>query len=299
MIPDAGRWPRLELADWADTCATLHMWTQIVGKIRLALASPINHWWHVTLYATARGLTTSPMPYRGGTVEILFDFVEHRLVFETSDGGRKVLPLEPESVAAFYARVRRTLDELRVAAHIWPMPVEVPSPVRFDEDRQHASYDAAAVERWWRTLRQVDVALKAFRGGFLGKCSPVHFFWGSFDLALTRFSGRPAPPRAGADRITSEAYSHEVASAGFWPGTPGVVDAAFYAYAAPEPPGYAGAPVAPAGARYDRTLNEFILPYEEVRSAASPEAAIRAFLDSTYEAAAALGRWDRAQLERR
>ncbi len=291
-------WPSLRAADWGDTCATLHMWTQIIGKIRLALAPPVNHWWHVPLYATARGLTTSPMPYRGGTIEAAFDFVGHRLVFATSAGDRRTLPLEPQSVADFYAHVRRTLDELRVEVPIWPMPVEVPAPIRFDLDRVHGSYDAGAVGRWWRVLGQADVALKAFRGGFIGKCSPVHFFWGSFDLAVTRFSGRKAPPRPDADRITAEAYSHEVASAGFWPGAPDAVDAAFYAYAAPEPPGYDAAPVSPGAAYYSTELREFLLPYEAVRSAPSPEAAIRAFLDSTYGAAATLGGWDRANLER-
>jgi hypothetical protein len=291
-------WPELRLAEWSDTCATLHMWTQVIGKVRLALAPEMNHWWHVTLYVTSCGLTSSPMPYRGGTVEIDFDFLEHQLVFSTSTGERRRLPLVAESVANFYSRVTRTLDELQIRAHIWPMPVEVPNPIRFDRDETHASYDPAAVERWFAVLRQADVALKAFRGAFLGKCSPVHFFWGSFDLAVTRFSGRRAPARPGADRMTAEAYSHEVASAGFWPGTPGSSDTAFYAYAAPEPEGYRHARVGPDGAAYAEGFNEFLLPYERVRTAESPERAIRTFLDTTYEAAANLGAWNRAELER-
>jgi hypothetical protein len=292
-------WPALELDAWADTCATLHMWTQIVGKVRLALAPAVNHWWHVALYTNTRGLTTSPMPWRGGTLEVAFDFLDHRLTFDTSAGDRRTLPLEPQSVADFYGRVRRVLDGLGVKPPIWPMPVEVPSPIRFDQDRQHAAYDPRAVERWWVVLQRADLALKAFRGAFLGKCSPVHFFWGSFDLAVTRFSGRPAPPRPGADRMTAEAYSHEVASAGFWPGTPGGVDAAFYAYAAPEPDGYRSAPVGPPAARYDAALGEFILPYEAVRRSEFPDAALQQFFESTYAAAATLGRWDRDLLERR
>jgi hypothetical protein len=291
-------WPELPLAEWADTYGTLHMWTQIVGKIRLALAPPVNHWWHVTLLTTARGLTTSPMPYGARTLEIMFDFVDHRLLFETSDGDRRGLALEPKPVSDFYRDVMRTLGELKAPVRIWPMPVEVPSPIRFDQDQQHRSYDPVWVTRWWRILMQTDEILKKFRGGFLGKASPVHFFWGSFDLAVTRFSGRRAPERPEADRITREAYSHEVSSAGFWPGSGVIQEPAFYAYAAPEPPGYKTARIAPASAFYNPEFSNFILRYDDVRTAAAPDAVLMEFLQSTYETGATLAQWNRAELER-
>lgn len=291
-------WPPLPLAEWADTCATLHMWTQVVGKIRLALAPPVNHWWHVTLAVTARGLTTSPMPYGTGMLEIAFDFIDHRLLLETSDGRRRTIILEAKPVADFYREVVQALHELEIAVHIWPMPVEVPAPIRFDEDVQHQSYDRVWVERWWQALLQIDAVLKEFRGRFLGKASPVHFFWGSFDLAVTRFNGRRAPERPGADPITREAYSHEAMSAGFWPGSGALQEAAFYAYAAPEPPGYKTARVGPQAAFYSPDFNEFILKYEDVRTAASPRDALIEFLQTTYEAGATLANWNRPELER-
>lgn len=296
----SSEWPELPLAAWRDTCRTLHMWTQIVGKVRLALVPHINHYWNVTLYVTSRGLTTLAMPLRGRTLDLTFDLLGHRLLMDTSDGDRREVALAPRTVADFYAEVMTRLRELKVDVKIWPMPVEVENPIRFDEDRQNKSYDAAYAERWWRVILAADAVLKEFRGRFLGKSSPVHFFWGGFDLAVTRFSGRRAPERPGADRITRESYSHEVISAGFWPGgAGGVDDAAFYAYAAPEPEGFRGAPVGPAGASYKTTLSEYILPYDDVRRAASPRAALLEFVQSTYDAGASLGRWDRAALERR
>lgn len=291
-------WPALPLAEWADTYATLHMWTQVVGKIRLALTPPVNHWWHVTLLATARGLTTSPMPYGAWTLEIMFDFIDHRLLFETSDGRRHSLALEPKPVAGFYREVMQALGELEMPVRIWPMPVEVPSPVRFDQDVQHHSYDPMWVARWWQAVVQIDAILKEFRGRFLGKGSPVHFFWGSFDLAVTRFSGRRAPDRPDADAMTREAYSHEVTSAGFWPGGGAIQEAAFYAYAAPEPPGYKAARVAPPTAFYSPDFNIFILKYDDVRTASSPHDVLMEFLQSTYETGAALASWNRRELER-
>jgi hypothetical protein len=298
MFENASEWPAQPLADWSDTRDTLHMWVQVVGKIRLALAPPVNHWWHVTLFTTARGLTTSPVPCRGGTLEIAFDFVDHRLRFETSAGRTRTIVLEPKTVAEFYREVVDALRELQIPVRLWPMPVEVPAPIRFDEDVTHHSYDRESVERWWQTLLRVDAVLKAFRGRFVGKCSPVHFFWGSFDLAVTRFSGRRAPAWPDADAVTREAYSHEVLSAGFWPGSGAVPEAAFYAYAAPEPDGYKTARVAPAAAFYSADFNEFILKYEDVRTAASPADALLEFLQSTYETGARLAGWDRRELER-
>src|SRR4051812_9751442 len=283
----ASVWPPLS-SDWADTCATLHMWTQVVGKVRLALTPPVNHWWHITLRPTARGLTTTPMPYGGRTLEIVFDFVDHRLRFDTSDGRERQIVLEPKSVADFYGEVVRVLADLEMPVRIWPMPVEVPSPIRFDRDVEHHSYDRAAVERWWSALRQIAVVLEEFRGGFLGKCSPVHFFWGAFDLAVTRFSGRPAPERPGADAMTREAYSHEVSSAGFWPGSGALPEAAFYAYFVPEPAGYKDARVAPGEAFYSPDFGEFVLKYEAVRTASSPPDALMTFLQSTYESGVTL-----------
>lgn len=291
-------WPPLPLAEWAPTRATLHMWTQIVGKVRLALAPHVNHWWQVPLYVNSRGLTTSPIPYRSGSFEIQFDFLKHSLEIHTSDDGLSALPLVPRSVADFYSEFLGALDALGIRVKIWPMPVEIQNPIRFDEDRIHASYDALLAQRFWRVLVAVDAVLKDFRSRFTGKCSPVHFFWGSFDLAVTRFSGRRAPERPGADAITREAYSHEVISGGFWPGNEGVSDAAFYAYAAPEPPGFAKAPVRPVAAAYNTNLSEFILPYEDVRRSADPRTAILNFLQATYDAGASLSNWDRPSLER-
>jgi hypothetical protein len=296
----SGAWPAL--ADWVDTQATLHMWTQIIGKVRLALAPPMNHWWQVTLYVTARGLSTSPMPLADQrTIEIIFDFTDHVLRLECSDGGAERIALKPQSVAAFYAAVMAALRRLGVEVHIWTRPCEIEDPILFEKDDVHASYDPAAAHRFWLALVQADRVLKVFRGRFLGKASPVHFFWGSFDLAVTRFSGRRAPkhpssPLAPAS-ITEEAYSHEVSSCGFWPGAPGM-PALFYAYAYPEPAGFAEAKVAPEAARWDATLGEFVLPYEAVRSAADPDAALMAFLQTTYEAAADLAHWARGDLER-
>ena len=291
-------WPTLPRAKWADTCATLHMWTQVVGKIRLALAPPVNHWWHVTLAVTARGLTTSPMPYGHATLEIAFDFIDHRLLFETSDGRRRAIVLAPKSVADFYREVMQTLGELEMPVRIWPMPMEVPAPIRFERDEEHHSYDAQWVAHWWQALVQVDAVLKEFRGRFLGKCSPVHFFWGGFDLAVTRFNGRRAPERPGADAMNREAYSHEVLSAGFWPGSGAIEDTAFYAYAAPEPAGYKTAGVGPRAAFYSTDFSEFILMYEDVRTALSPHDTLMEFLQTTYEAGATLAGWNRSELER-
>jgi hypothetical protein len=274
------------------------MWTQVVGKIRLALSPRVNHWWHVVFYVTARGLTTSPIPCGGDrTFEVTFDFIRHELRIETNGGDVRTVPLAPMAVADFYATFMQALHELGVEVRIWRMPVEVPSPIRFDLDRQHASYDAAWATRWWRVLQDVNIVLQEFRGGFIGKSSPVHFFWGSFDLAVTRFNGRQAPERP--DSIMREAYSHEVISAGFWPGGGAVNDAAFYAYAAPEPPGFKTCSVDPAAAFYKEDLGEFLLMYEDVRASDSPRETLLAFLQSTYEHAADLAKWDRAALERK
>jgi hypothetical protein len=290
-------WPELPLEVWKDTCATLHMWTQIVGKIRLVLAPHVNHWWQVPLYVNSCGLTSSAIPYAGRTFEVQFDFVEHQLVITVSDGQINSMPLRPQSVAAFYAEFMAALRSLGIEVRIWPMPVEIPNPIRFDRDEQHASYDRLYVERFWRILVLVDGVLKKFRSGFIGKHSPIHFFWGSFDLASTRFSGRRAPERPGADPITREAYSHEVISVGFWPGGGEVKGAAFYAYAAPEPNGFKDASVRPAKAFYS-PLGEFLLMYDDVRQSANPEHDLLEFLQSTYEAGANLGTWPRKELER-
>jgi len=290
-------WPPLPLAEWSDTLATLHMWTQIVGKIRLACTPLLNHWWNVPLYVTARGLTTLAMPYRNRSFQIDFDFIDHQLLLQCSDGARRTLPLKPRSVAGFYREVLRLLAELDIEVKLWKVPVEIEDPIPFDADEQHASYDAAYAHRCWQVLRQSARVFESFRGRFAGKCSPVHFFWGSFDLALTRFSGRRAPERPGADQITREAYSHEVISHGFWPGT-GKQDAAFYAYAAPAPPGLADFKVHPQEAFYSEALGEFLLPYEAVRTAPNPDLKLLSFLQSTYEAGAMLARWDRTAMER-
>jgi hypothetical protein len=291
-------WPPLPLDDWRDTRDTLHMWTQIVGKICLALTPRVNHFWNIALQVTARGLMTAPLPYQGRTFTMTFDFLEHALVIDTSDGARQSVPLRPETVADFYRLLMGTLHGLGIDVRIWTMPVEVPEPVRFDQDTVHRSYDSAAARTFWEVLLAIKPVFESFRGEFIGKCSPVHFFWGSFDLAVTRFSGRPAPARPGADPITREAYSHEVISHGWWPGGGPVNEPAFYAYAAPEPAGLKTAAVQPAAACYNTDLSEFILSYEGVRTSAAPEADLRAFLRTTYDAAAALARWDRGSLER-
>jgi hypothetical protein len=292
-------WPALPLAVWQDTYQTLHMWTQIVGKVRLALSPPVNHWWATTLYVTPRGLTTSPIPHGTRTFEVAFDFLDHTLWIQSSDGASRAMGLYPRSVADFYREFMALLQALGIDVTINPLPQEVSNPIRCDEDHVHAAYDAAYASRWWRILLQSERVLQQFRARFLGKCSPVHFFWGGFDLAVTRFSGRRAPERPGADLVTREAYSHEVSSCGFWPGTPGgpVQEPAYYAYMAPEPPGFAAA-VRPAAAAYNQELGEFILPYEAVRTAADPDATLLDFVQSTYEAGAKLANWDRAALER-
>lgn len=296
-------WPPLPLAPWRDTLATLHMWTQIVGKTRLALAPMENHWWQVTLYLTERGLTTAAMYVGNRCLVVDFDFVGHALTVRTSDAGEHTFALRPQSVAQFHARYMEALRSLGVTPRIMARPVEVETAIPFAEDTEHAAYDADAVNRWWRATAQADRVFKRFRSGFLGKQSPAHFFWGSFDLAVTRFSGRTAPRHPGGapncpDRVMVEAYSHECSSAGFWPGGGPVDEAAFFAYGYPEPPGYAQHAVRPAAAYYHPEAREFILPYEAVRSAADPDAELLAFLQNTYQAAAGLGHWNRAALER-
>jgi hypothetical protein len=291
-------WPTLHLDSWKDTCATLHMWTQIVGKVRLRLTPLTNHWWNIPLYVTARGLTTSRIPYGQGAFEIWFDFKRHELVLETTDGILKTLPLAPRSVAEFYGEFMEMLRSAGIEVKIWRMPVEIPDPIPFDQDHEHHSYDPVAVGKFWRILLSVDTVFSQFRSGFIGKCSPVHFFWGSFDLAVTRFSGRRAPERPGADAMTREAYSHEVSSVGFWPGSGDVKDAAFYSYMVPEPQGLKEAHVRPEAAHYEKQLGEFLVMYEDIRKAESPITALFDFCQSTYEAGARLGNWDRAALER-
>jgi hypothetical protein len=291
-------WPSLPLDQWKDTYDTLHMWTQIVGKVRLRLTPLVNHWWNVPLYVTARGLTTSRIPYGERAFEIWFDFIQHRLVVQTSDGVVKELPLLPRSVADFYQEFMEMLRSAEIDVKIWRMPVEIPNPIAFDQDRVHASYDSAAVEKFWRILLSVDAAFQQFRSGFLGKCSPVHFFWGSFDLAVSRFSGRPAPARPGADAMAREAYSHEVSSVGFWPGGGDIKDAAFYSYTVPEPLGFKEARVRPEAAFYQKQVGEFLLMYEDVRKTRSPSTTLLDFCESTYEVGASLGNWDRNALER-
>jgi hypothetical protein len=298
-MKESQRWPALPLAEWKDTYATLHMWTQIVGKIRLALSPPINHFWGTTFYVTARGLTTSAMPYHKGTVEINFDFIAHALEIVTSLGETRSFRLVPRTVAQFYFELMSALHSLGIDAKVWTMPVEVPRPVRFNLDEAHSSYDSEYAHRFWQVLVSVDTVFRQFRSRFIGKASPVHFFWGSFDLAATRFSGRRAPERPDADFITEEAYSHEVISHGFWPGDGEVTkDAAFYAYAAPEPAGFKDQRVMPSKAFYSGEKNEFFLMYDDVRLAHSPEQALLEFCQSTYEAGATLGHWDRASLEK-
>ncbi len=291
-------WPALPLDSWRDTYATLHMWTQMVGKVRLALTPMVNHWWNVPLYVSARGLTSSAIPYRDGSFELEFDFINHQLLLRRSTGLLTALPLVAQPVAEFYDAFLALLHSAGIEVRIWRMPVEVPTPVPFDEDREHAVYDPERAQTFWRILTSVDHVLHEFRSRFIGKSSPVHFFWGSFDLAVTRFSGRRAPERQGADPITREAYSHEVSSVGFWPGGGDVSGAAFYSYAAPEPSGFRDARVQPASAFYHPQLNEFVLMYDDVRTTPSPTATLLDFCQSTYEAAATLGNWDRQTLER-
>ena len=296
-------WPALPLGAWEDTYATLHMWTQIVGKTRLALAPVTNHWWHVALYVTARGLSTSPMPGDGRTFEAEFDFFDHVLWLRRSDGATRTMPLAARSVADFYREYLALLGSLDLEVRIRPVPVEVVRAIPFADDREHATYDADAAQRCFRVLAQADRLLKKFRGRFLGKCSPVHFFWGSFDLACTRFSGKRAPVHPGGapncpDYVMQEAYSHECISAGFWPGGGTVKEPVFYAYAYPEPAGLPRAKILPGEARYDVSMREFVLPYEAVRTAAQPDELVLSFLRSTYDAAADLAGWDRPALER-
>ncbi len=291
-------WPPLPLAEWEETRATLHMWTQMVGKVRLAKSPYVNHWWQVPLYVSARGLTTGAIPDQDDIFEIELDFIDQRLEIRTSRGTGRVLPLRPRTVAEFYRDLRQALDSLGIEVAIRPKPCEIPDPIPFDQDRLHGAYDAEAVRRFWRVLVSADAAFKEFRAGFIGKASPVHFFWGSFDLAVTRFSGRRAPARPGADALTREAYSHEVISCGFWPGSPGVSDAAFYAYAAPEPAGFRDGRVLPRQAAYSAALGEYLLPYDELRRSPSPKATLLDFCQSTYELGASLAHWDRDGLER-
>jgi len=295
-------WPALPFAEWKDTCATLHMWTQIVGKIRLTLTPWTNHSWHVTLYLTARGLTTSPIPHHAGIFEIRFDFIDHELRILKTDGATQVIKLRPKSVAAFYREVMDALSELKVDTTINTTPNEVEPAISFEQDEKHRSYDPEYANRFWRVLAQSDRVFKEFRSHFCGKCSPVHFFWGSFDLAVTRFSGRAAPPHPGGiphlpDAITREAYSQEVSSLGFWPGNAVAPTPIFYSYAYPEPPGFAEAKVQPSSASYNTTMHEFVLPYDAVRAAKSSDETLLEFAQSTYDAASTLGKWDRAALE--
>ncbi len=301
MTTDA--WPALPLSDWRDTCATLHRWVQIVGKVRLQCSPWLNHSWHATLYVTARGLTTSPMYVGTHAFQIDFDFVDHRLHVVSAEGAREDISLVPQPVATFYVRLHETLERMGLSVHIVAKPNELEDALPFAQDLVHRAYDADAVTRFWRILVQANRVLTAFRAEFLGKCSPVHLFWGALDLAVTRFSGRRAPEHPGGvpnlpDRVTREAYSHEVASCGFWPGGGAVDEPAFYAYAYPEPPGFAEARVRPDAAFYSPALREFVLPYDAVRAAGDRDATLLAFLRSTYEAAATLGRWDRTALER-
>src|SRR5580704_4970129 len=291
-------WPELKWSDWQKTADTLHMWTQIVGKTRLALSPLQAHWWNVPLYVSARGLNTSAMPYGSEFLEITFDFVSHDLKFTMSTGATLSTPLRAQSVADFYREYQRSLAALGVSVNIHPVPVELQHPIPFLEDVEHASYDPEAAHRFWRVLMQADKVFQEFSSRFLGKLSPVHFFWGSFDLAVTRFSGRPAPPREGADAVTREAYSQEVISAGFWPGNGGFGKAAFYCYAAPAPKGFDNAAISPDAAGWDSMLGEFILKYDDLRREPDPDEALMEFLESTYEAASDAAQWDRAALER-
>lgn len=301
-IEENSAWPALSYEAWQDTCSTLHLWTQIVGKIRLTQTPWVNHGWHVTLYVTARGLTTSPIPFEQRYFDITFDFIDHVLRIDVSDGRSGSIALRPQSVANFYTEVMRELGRLGLSVSINDHPCEIPNAVPFTLDHAHCAYDAEYAQRFWRTLVQIDRVLKQFRSGFIGKVSPVHFFWGSFDLAVTRFSGRTAPPFSGnvpglALEVMQEAYSHEVSSAGFWPGGNGVDDACFYSYAYPAPSGFKNVSIQPAAAFFSETLGEFLLPYDAVRTAKNPDTTLLTFLQTTYEAAAQCANWDRAALE--
>jgi len=298
--PSAEIWPSLPQNAWSDTCATLQLWMQMVGKVRLALVPAINHCWNVTLYPTARGLTTAPMPHGTLLLQIDFDFIGHVLRIETSNGDRRTIPLKPMTVASFYAQFMAALDSLGAPVRVWPVPVEIASPIPFQHDEVHHAYDAEYAQRFWRILLQTTRVFTTFRARFTGKVSPIHFFWGALDLACTRFSGRVAPEHPSMpglpDRVTRDAYSHEVSSCGFWPGGGGV-EPFFYSYAYPEPPGYEEYSIAPMQAGFDKSLGEFVLPYEAMRSSADPDAVLLEFLQSTYEAAANCAHWDREALE--
>jgi Family of unknown function (DUF5996) len=294
----SAQWPTLAYEAWKETCETLHLWLQVVGKVKLALNPQENHWWHVTFGLSVRGLTTGPIPYRGRTFEVQFDFIENNLHILTSEGANKTIALVPRSVAGFYREFMQCLRALGIEVRINTLPSEVKSPIPCDQDEEHASYDPVYAGRFWLILRQTAIVLKRHRSRFIGKCSPVHFFWGGFDLALTFFSGRRAPDRPGADRITREGYSHEVISCGFWPGGETFPAAAFYAYASPQPAGFASAPVLPSAASYNDQLGEFLLRYDDMRTADRPEQALLDFFSSTYEAGANLAAWDRQSLER-
>jgi uncharacterized protein DUF5996 len=298
VVANEMQWPALPWEGWAATANTLHMWTQIVGKTRLALTPLQNHWWNVPLYVTARGLGTSAMAYGDDVLDVEFDFVAHVLHLRLGSGADQSIKMKPQTVADFYGEYMDCLKELGVKVEIWPMPVEVANPIRFDLDTEHKSYDPEYAHRFWQVLVNAENVFREWGTGFLGKVSPVHFFWGSFDMAVTRFSGRVAPPRAGADSIQREAYSHEVISAGFWPGNGGYGAAAFYCYAAPVPEGLAEARIRPDAAGWDKTLGEFIFKYDAVLVQASPEKALAEFVESAYVAAADAAKWDRAALER-
>ncbi len=302
-LPATNLFPSLPLSSWQDTYTVLHLWTQIVGKIRLALSPNVNHWWHSTLYVTPRGLTTGTIPYKTRIIEIRFDFIDRQLHIESSDGASQTVELMPRSVANFYQAVMTALKEIDIEVRIWTMPQEIANPIPFERDNEHATYDPESAQRFWQILVQTDRILSTFRSNFIGKSSPVHFFWGSFDLAITRFSGRTAPQHPGgvpgmADWVTREAYSHEVSSCGFWAGDKAVTEAVFYAYAYPEPSAFQTYPIQPKEAFYNAQMREFVLPYETVRQAADPEAMLLTFLQSTYEAAANSAHWERGLLER-
>jgi Family of unknown function (DUF5996) len=299
MLMKEEPWPPLPLEEWKDTCATLHMWTQIVGKVRLAQTPLVNHWWNVPLYVSARGLTTTAMPYGSTFFEMEFDFIDHNLFIKCSDGATRAIELSPKSVATFYSETMAALEDLGLSVRIWKMPVEISDPIPFDQDHQHQSYDPEYAHRFWKVLRQADTVMQDFRSRFIGKCSPVHFFWGSFDLAVTRFSGRLAPPRPEADLVTREAYSHEVISHGWWPGQGPLGKPAFYSYTAPAPNGLAESSIRPEKAFYSKDMSEFLLLYDDVRNAADPDNALMDFLQSTYEAGANLAGWPRGDLERK
>ena len=293
-------WPALPWSAWSDTCTTLQLWMQVVGKVRMTLVPPINHCWNVTLYPTIRGVTTGPMAHGHTMLQIDFDFVDHRLLIETSAPALRTIPLEPMTVADFYARVMKALDELGTPVRIWPMPAEVADPIRFDQDNTHRAYDPEYANRFWQVLLQSTRVMTAFRARFQGKVSPIHLFWGAMDLACTRFSGREAPEHPSMpglpDRVVRDAYSQEVSSCGFWPGAAGM-DAMFYSYAYPEPPGYREYAIQPAAAGFNAAMGEFVLPYEAMRQASDPDAALLEFLQTTYEAAAECAHWDRKALE--